>query len=81
LWSHANDARTLAQYKSVENKRGEAIGHLGRITSISDLPKAKMLLALIKEAAKLNDAGIESPGKRKPAEKKVLAIPTTSPQH
>jgi uncharacterized protein YdeI (YjbR/CyaY-like superfamily) len=63
------------QNKKIENKREEAMGHLGRVTSISDLPKEKALIALIKEAAKLNDAGIESPSKRKTAEKKELMIP------
>lgn len=63
------------QNKSVENKCREAMGHFGRVASISDLPKEKTLIALIKEAAKLNEAGIEAPNKRKPAEKKVLVIP------
>jgi uncharacterized protein YdeI (YjbR/CyaY-like superfamily) len=37
----------------------EAMGHMGRITSIKDLPPKKELVRLIKEAAKLNDKGVK----------------------
>lgn len=42
-----------------------AMGHLGRITSMKDLPPDKVLIASIKEAMKLNDEGIKL--KAKPA--------------
>ena len=34
-----------------------AMGHLGRITSLKDLPPDKKMTAWIKEAMKLNDTG------------------------
>ena len=42
-----------------------AMGHMGRITSLKDLPSDKVLTAYIKEAMKLNDEG-------KTVQKKVL---------
>jgi uncharacterized protein YdeI (YjbR/CyaY-like superfamily) len=37
----------------------EAMGHMGRITSIRDLPSKKELIALIREAVKLNEEGVK----------------------
>lgn len=39
---------------------GEGLGHFGRITSITDLPSKKALMALIQQAMKLNDAGVKA---------------------
>ena len=44
-----------------------AMGHLGRIESISDLPSDKILMSYIKEAAKLNKEGVKLPSRTKPA--------------
>ncbi|MFN8252076.1 MAG: YdeI/OmpD-associated family protein [Ferruginibacter sp.] len=52
-----------------------AMGHLGKITSLKDLPSDKKLTAWIKEAMVLNDKGIKLPSKSKPAEKKALEVP------
>jgi hypothetical protein len=53
----------------VLNKNGdytkEGMGHLGRITKLSDLPSKKVLVGYIKEAMKLNDAGVKSPTRSK----------------
>lgn len=44
----------------IENARKEtAMGHLGKISSLKDIPSDKKMLAWIKEAMKLNDAGIK----------------------
>ena len=60
----------------VENARSEvAMGHLGRLTSLKDLPSDKKITAWIKEAMKLNDEGIKLPAKTKPSEKKELIVP------
>jgi hypothetical protein len=37
----------------------DAMGQFGRITSLGDLPPEKKLIALVKQAAKLNDEGIK----------------------
>jgi uncharacterized protein YdeI (YjbR/CyaY-like superfamily) len=60
----------------IENARSEtSMGHLGRLTSLKDLPADKKLVAWIKEAMVLNDKGIKLPSKAKPAEKKELIVP------
>jgi uncharacterized protein YdeI (YjbR/CyaY-like superfamily) len=53
-----------------------AMGHLGRITSLKDLPPDKKIVAWIKEAMKLNEQGIKV-AKPKPTatERKELVVP------
>jgi uncharacterized protein YdeI (YjbR/CyaY-like superfamily) len=60
---------TLMQNAAKEN----SMGHLGRITSLKDLPSDKKLISYIKEAMKLNDAGVKVD--RKLAVKKELVVP------
>ncbi len=50
-----------------------AMGSFGRITSLEDLPSEKTLKKLIKDAMKLNDAGIKV--KKTVAPKKDLVVP------
>jgi uncharacterized protein YdeI (YjbR/CyaY-like superfamily) len=61
----------------VENARSEvSMGHLGRLTSLKDLPSDKKITAWIKEAMELTDKGIKLPSKAKPAaDKKELTVP------
>ncbi len=60
----------------IESAKTEvAMGHLGKITSLKDLPSDKKLTAWIKEAMALNDKGIKLPAKAKATEKKELAVP------
>ena len=44
---------------------GEGMGHLGRITSLKDLPPDKALIDLIKQAKKLNEENVKLPAKEK----------------
>jgi uncharacterized protein YdeI (YjbR/CyaY-like superfamily) len=53
----------------------EAMGHFGRITSISDLPSEKTLIAYVRKAAALNEAGIKAPTRAKPRAKPPLKVP------
>ena len=54
----------------------EAMGNLGRITSVKDLPPKKVLTGWIKAAMALNEQGVKAPMKRKPALKKpALRMP------
>ena len=54
----------------LENARSEvAMGHLGRVTSLKDMPSDKKLTGYIKEAMKLNQPGKKSPSKIKPEDK------------
>ena len=60
----------------IENARSEvAMGHLGKLTSLKDLPSNKKMTAWIKEAMLLTDKGIKFPAKAKPSEKKELTVP------
>jgi uncharacterized protein YdeI (YjbR/CyaY-like superfamily) len=60
----------------VKNAQSEvAMGHLGRITSVKDLPSDKKMIAWIKEAMALNDKGIKLAPKPKTIEKKELLLP------
>lgn len=52
---------------------GDAMGHLGRITSVKDLPPKKELVALIKKAAKLNEEGVKVEKKKAP--RSTLPVP------
>ncbi|MFA6955097.1 MAG: YdeI/OmpD-associated family protein [Thermoanaerobaculia bacterium] len=54
-------------------KESEAMGQMGKITSISDLPSKREITRLVKAGAALNDAGVVV--KRKPAAKRPLSIP------
>jgi uncharacterized protein YdeI (YjbR/CyaY-like superfamily) len=58
-----------------ENKAhgGEAMGNLGRITGLKDLPPDKVILDFIKQAKKLNDEGVKIAKPK--TEKKELVIP------
>ena len=55
-------------------KEKNAMGHLDRITSKKDLPSDKVLIAYIREAAALNEAGVKKPVLKK-APKKELPVP------
>lgn len=55
-------------------KSEAAMGHLGKITSLKDLPPDKKIIAWIKEAMKLNDER-KKVVKTKPVVKEKLAVP------
>jgi uncharacterized protein YdeI (YjbR/CyaY-like superfamily) len=59
----------------VDNAKSEvSMGHLGRITSVKDLPKDTVIVKYIREAMKLNKEGIKL-SNAKPGKKKKLEIP------
>src|SRR5882672_10560026 len=60
----------------IENAKSEtAMGHLGRLTSLKDLPPDKKTLAWIKEAMDLTDRGVKLKAKPRSTDKKELEIP------
>lgn len=73
FWKAAlmGDAKTLVAKAKTE----EAMGHLGRISSLKDLPKDTVLVRYIKDAMKLNEQGIKLSPKTRPAAKKELEVP------
>ncbi len=52
----------------------EAMGHLGRIANLADLPPDRVMIRYVREAAKLNDQGVKVP-RAKPAAKKPVTVP------
>ncbi len=52
------------------------MGQFGRITQVSDLPSKKVLSGYVKEAMKLNEAGVKAPSRMKPKTPKAeLVVP------
>ena len=63
-----------ASLLEVGGTRGaEARGQFGRITSVKDLPPQKVLVALVEEAAALNETGVKV--ERQPRERQPLPTP------
>lgn len=60
--------------KEIANKGGEAMGNLGRITSIKELPPDRVLIDFLKQAKMLNEDGIKLPAREK-APRTELEIP------
>ncbi|MEP6927638.1 MAG: YdeI/OmpD-associated family protein [Ginsengibacter sp.] len=65
----------LKDAKEMIGKNEYAMGHLGKITSLKDLPPDKQITAWIKEAVKLNDDNVKLPERKKDASKKEIEIP------
>ena len=57
------------------HKKDEAMGQLGRITSLDDLPSNAKMLAYIKEAVRLNEEGIKVEKPKRSTVKKELVVP------
>ncbi len=68
--SHIDDPHGIL---AVEER--SSMGHSGQLKSLSDLPSDKILLALIKDAKRLNDEKVKAPLRTKPEDKKELEIP------
>lgn len=57
-------------------ERGDAMGHFGRITQLSDLPDDKTLLGYVREATELNERGVKKDAAPRPKkESRPLAVP------
>lgn len=60
FWKHdllAGGRPTLGRSKE------KAMGSFGRLTSVADLPSRRALLALVRKAMKLNEAGVKRPAR------------------
>lgn len=67
-------AALLKDPSLLQNAKGEtAMGHLGRIESLEQLPADKKIMSWIKEAMKLNESGIKVAKQKKPV--KELIVP------
>ena len=58
------------------NQTRDAMGHLGRITTLRDLPSKKALTGYIREAAALNDQGVKVARQPMRATPRPLNVPT-----
>lgn len=56
-----------------KNNGGEAMGHLGRITSIKQLPPEKVMISFLHQHMKLNEEGIKVRKKIKPKSELILS--------
>jgi uncharacterized protein YdeI (YjbR/CyaY-like superfamily) len=72
FWKHA---LIINQNPAAKAKAEEAMGHMGRITSLSDLPPDKVLVGYIKQAIQLNEQGIKVPRPEKPKPNRNLPVP------
>ena len=71
FWKGALVFQSIPGVKKSEHR---AMGHLGRITTIADLPERKIFIRCVIEAVRLNETGVKVPAKPKPA-KKELVVP------
>lgn len=62
-------------HKLFGRKENEAMGSLGQIKSMEDLPSDKILIAYIKEAMKLNEEGKKLPQKTPSQKQQELKVP------
>ena len=67
-------ASLMKDADKMKDNQQNAMGHAGKIKSLSDLPPDKVLLSWLKEAAKLNDEGVKLPPRKK-TETKDVVIP------
>jgi hypothetical protein len=64
-----------AQLLGDKSRNDEAMGDLGRVTCMEDLPSKAKLTALIKAAMKLNEAGVKRVARKQGPPKKALPVP------
>ena len=57
-----------------DERNAEGMGHLGRITSLDDLPPRRALIGYVRKAAALNESGTKRPTKP-PAKKAPVEVP------
>lgn len=55
------DKHNFLQERSAQG--GEAMGNMGRVTSVRDLPPDEVIIDFVKQAKKLNDEGVKLPSK------------------
>jgi hypothetical protein len=72
LWKHA---LLVQQHAPLAKNREKAMGHFGRLTSLDDLPSRRVLVALVKEARRLNDERIKLPPRPRPKTPIKVRVP------
>ena len=72
FWKHA---LIIASDHVSKNKVTEAMGQMGRLMSLADLPPDKLLRQYIQQAVRLNEAGVKVPRPKRSPAKRELTIP------
>jgi uncharacterized protein YdeI (YjbR/CyaY-like superfamily) len=74
FWKHKliKDPKGYLQERSAHG--GAAMGNLGRMTSVRDLPPDRVILDFVRQAKKLNDEGVKME-RPKPKKKEPLRVP------
>jgi uncharacterized protein YdeI (YjbR/CyaY-like superfamily) len=67
--------KLMKDAKEMIGQNEYAMGHLGKIKSLKDLPPDKKITAWIKEAMKLNDDDVKLPERKKRETNKEIEIP------
>jgi uncharacterized protein YdeI (YjbR/CyaY-like superfamily) len=68
-------ASLMKDFSEMKDNNESAMGHLGKITSVKELPPDKKITAWIKEAVKINDDDLKLPERKKTGSKKEIEIP------
>lgn len=68
-------ASLMKDAQKLNEAQEDAMGHLGRIKSLRDLPVDKVLVAYIKEAMKLNETGAKLPARKRTVDESELLVP------
>jgi uncharacterized protein YdeI (YjbR/CyaY-like superfamily) len=66
---------SLVLGRQINNSDKKGMGSFGCIRSLADLPAEKRLIAYVRKAAELNDAGIKTPGRAKPKKREAIDVP------
>jgi uncharacterized protein YdeI (YjbR/CyaY-like superfamily) len=66
---------SLVLGKETKEETGRSMGQFGKITRLSDLPADGVLAGYIREAMRLNEAGIKAPNRAKPKAPRELIVP------
>jgi uncharacterized protein YdeI (YjbR/CyaY-like superfamily) len=72
LWKHA---LLVKKHAPLAKNREKAMGHFGRLTSLADLPSRRVLVALVKEAKRLNDERVKLPPRPRPKKPVKVMVP------
>jgi uncharacterized protein YdeI (YjbR/CyaY-like superfamily) len=66
----------LADREATAKPANEAMGQFGRITSLDDLPADKSIIASIRKAAALNEAGVKRPAPTRKRIQRPVVVPS-----
>jgi len=68
-------AALMKDADKLKRAQSNSMGHLDRLTSLKDLPSDKQMISYLKEAMKINEAGLKLAPRKKATDAKPLAVP------